>query len=313
MTNTAASLLLVLTVIAAGCTKRASATLADGAPPDTAEAVRVATIDWKAVDAAMGRPSVTQPGDVHRFSMPRTDLSVTVDGVTLKPSLALGSWVSFKPISDGVIAMGDLVLRDGEVAPVMSRLQESGIEQTALHHHLLRESPRVIYMHVHAHGDAVKIAGGLKAALALTGTPAAGTSGGPSSSDAGIDTAGIAKALGTTGRMNGGVYQISVPRAETIRDGRMEVAAVMGLATAINFQPTSAGKAAITGDFVLIASEVNPVIRALKKNGIEVTSLHNHLLNDEPRLFFMHFWAVDDAVKLAGGLRQALDLTASSR
>jgi len=274
-----------------------------GAPP----------IDWKAVDAAMGRTSVVQPGDVHRYNMPRSDLKVTVDGITLRPAFALGSWVAFKEVTDGAIAMGDLVLLDTEVEAVVSRLQESGIEQTALHHHVLRESPRVVYLHVHAHGDPVKIAQGLRAAVALTGTPTATPAVSPSSGEIAIDTAGIARLLGVTGRINGGVYQVSIPRKEIIRDGGIETPAVMGLATAINFQPTSGGKAAITGDFVLIASEVNPVIRAMRKNGIEVTSLHNHLLNDEPRLFFMHFWANDDALKLASALRAALDLTTSRR
>jgi hypothetical protein len=272
-----------------------------------------APIDWKAVDGAMGRASVVQAGDVHRFNMPRSDLHVTVDGVPLKTAFALGSWVSFKEVTDGAIAMGDLVLLDTEVARVMSRLQESGIEQTAIHHHLLRESPRIVYMHVHAHGDAVKIAEGFKAAIGLTGTPAAIPATAATTQEIGIDTAAIAKALGVTGRMNGGVYQLSVPRTETIRDGGIELPAVMGIATAINFQPTAGGKAAITGDFVLLASEVNPVMRSLRRNGIEVTSLHNHLLNDDPRLFFMHFWANDDALKLAKGLREALDLTASRK
>jgi hypothetical protein len=289
----------------------ALATTAGVASASGQVAPRVDSVDWNAVEAAMGRTSVSQPGDVHRFNMPRSDLAVTLDGVRLKPAFALGSWVAFKAVSDGAIAMGDLVLRDTEVAPVMSQLQESGIEQTAIHHHILRETPRIIYMHVHAHGNAVKIAAGIKAALALTGTPAAGPTAPAGQGDPGIDTAGIAKALGVTGRMNGGVYQVSVPRKETIRDDGMEIPAVMGIGTAINFQPTSAGKAAITGDFVMIASEVNPVIRALRTNGIEVTSLHNHLLNEEPRLFFMHFWANDDALKLAKGLREALALTAS--
>lgn len=272
-------------------------------------AAQTSTVDWKAVESSMGRPSVTQAGDVHRFNMPRSDLKVIVDGVQLKPAFALGSWIAFKAVDGGAIAMGDLVLLDREVAPVMSRLQESSIEQTAVHHHLLRESPRLIYMHVHAHGDAVKIAQGIKAALALTGTPAPSTASSASARSIGIDTAAIAGILRGTGRMNGGVYQFSFPRKESVRDGGIEIPAVMGLATAINFQSTSGGRAAITGDFVMISSEVNPVIRALMKNGIEVTSLHNHLLNDEPRLYFMHFWANDDAQKLARGLSEALDLT----
>jgi hypothetical protein len=270
-------------------------------------------IDWKAVEQAMGRTGATQPGDVYRFSMPRSDLAVTVQGVRLKPALALGSWIAFKATSDGAMAMGDLVLTESEIAPVMSRLQEAGIEQTAVHHHVLHETPRVVYMHVHGHGDPIKIAEGVRAAVALTSTPAEDPAAAPAAGELGIDTARIASTLGHSGRLNGGVYQVSVPRAETIRDQGREIPPSMGLGTAINFQPTGGGEAAITGDFVMIASEVNSVIRALRQNGIEVTSLHNHLLNDEPRLFFMHFWANDDAVKLSRGLRAALDATNSQR
>lgn len=312
MTRFTGALIAVLAVFATACTKSGSASLATGGEVSAKRVpTQPAAVDWKAVEAAMGRPSVSQPGEVHRFNMPRGDLNVTVDGVKLKPAFALGSWVAFKAVSDGVIVMGDLVLRDTEVAPVMSRLQESRISQTAVHHHVLRETPRIIYMHVHGHGDAVKIAEGIKAALDLTGTPAAGPAAPPTAADPAIDTAAIAKALGVAGRMNGGVYQVGVPRREAIRDAGLEIPASMGLTTAINFQSTSENMAAITGDFVLIASEVNPVIRALRKNSIEVTSLHNHLLNDEPRLFFMHFWANDDALKLSRGLHEALNMTAS--
>jgi hypothetical protein len=271
------------------------------------------SVDWKAVDAAMGRTGTMQPAEVYRFSLPRSDMRVTAAGVQIRPALALGSWVAFKAHSNGVVAMGDLVLAEDEVAPVMSRLQQGGIEQTAVHHHVLHESPRVVYMHIHAHGDPVRIAETVRAAIALTKTPAAAPPA-PSSAEAfGIDTAAVARALGHSGRINGGVYQVSVPRTETIRDGDFEVPPSMGLGTAINFQPTVGGKAAITGDFVMVASEVNAVIRALRENGIEVTSLHNHLLNETPRLFFMHFWANDDAGKLARGLRAALDKTNSRK
>jgi len=269
-------------------------------------------IDWKAVDAAMGRAATAQPGDVYRYSMPRGDMRVTVAGVQLRPALALGSWVAFKAHGDGAVAMGDLVLAETEVAPVMSRLQQGGIEQTAVHHHVLHESPRVVYMHIHAHGDPVRIAETVRAAVALTKTPPAAPPA-PAAAAFGIDTAQVARTLGHAGRVNGGVYQVSVPRAETIRDGDFEVPPSMGLGTAINFQPTGGRKAAITGDFVMIATEVNAVIRALRENGIEVTSLHNHLLNEQPRLFFMHFWANDDALTLARGLRAALDRTNSRK
>ncbi len=206
--------------------------------------------------------------------------------------------------------MGDLVLAEDEINPVISRLQEGGIEQTAIHHHLLHESPRVYYMHVHGHGDPVKLAETIHAALALTKLPPPAPAP-PAASALDLDTAAVAKALGRSGRVNGGVYQVSVPRAEAIHEGDFEIPPSMGLGTAINFQPTGGGKAAITGDFVMIGSEVNPVIRALRAAGIEVTSLHNHMLDDSPHLFFMHFWANDDAVKLARGLSAAIERTNS--
>ncbi|MEQ1692004.1 MAG: DUF1259 domain-containing protein [Gemmatimonas sp.] len=277
-------------------------------PRDTAPA----PIDWPAVDAAMGRTSVAQSDDVHRFNMPRSDLRVTVDGIVLRPSFALGSWLAMKPVGNGVMAMGDLVLTPEELGPVLSRLQAGGIEQTAIHHHVIRESPRVLYVHVHAHGNPVAIARAVRDAVALTATPAAATPPTAAVAAFALDTAGLARALGYSGRVNGGVYQVSIPRTEIIRDGGAVIPAVMGLGTAINFQPTGDGKAAITGDFVLTAAEVNPVIRALRDGDIEVTSLHNHLLNDEPRLFFMHFWANADAIQLAQRLRAALSKTASA-
>ncbi len=268
-------------------------------------------VDWKVVEAAMGRPGVTQPGDVHRFNFPRGDMRVTAAGVPIKPAFALGGWVAMKATTGGVVAMGDLVLSEDELNPVITRLHAGGVEQTAIHHHLLHESPRVYYVHVHGHGDPVKLAETIRGAVALTKAPPPSPAAPPAAIE--IDTTALAKALGYAGRVNGGVYQVSVPRAEVIRDGDFEVPPSMGLGTAINFQPTGGGKAAITGDFVMIASEVNPVIRALREAGIEVTSLHNHLLNDSPRLFFMHFWANDDATKLARGLRSALDKTNSKR
>lgn len=270
-------------------------------------------IDWKAVETAMGRSGADQPGGVYRFSLPRGDMQVTTQGVRIRPALALGSWVAFKPHGTGTMAMGDLVLAEDELNPVLSRLQQGGIEQTAIHHHITRESPRVLYVHIHGHGDPVKIAETVRQAVALTKTPPPAPPAPASSEPFGIDTTQVARILGHPGRVNGGVYQVNVPRAETIREGDFEVPPSMGLGTVMNFQPTGGGKAAITGDFVMIGSEVNAVIRALRESGIEVTSLHNHLLTDEPRLFFMHFWANDDALKLAQGLRAALDKTNSRR
>jgi hypothetical protein len=264
------------------------------------------------VAEALGRTGADQPGGVVRFGFPRSDLTVVVDGLTLKPALALGSWVAFEPMgAHEAMAMGDLVLLETEVPDVMRALQAGGVEQTALHNHVLGESLRVMYMHVSAHGDPVKIAQTIRTALGTTKTPL-GTPAAPSAPSATeLDTAGIAAALGVTGKLNGVVYQVSVPRREHIMERGHEVPPSMGVATAINFQPTGGGKAAITGDFVMRAEEVNAVIRALQAHGINPTALHSHMLDESPRLFFMHFWANDDAVSLAKGLRAALDHTAS--
>jgi hypothetical protein len=270
-------------------------------------------IDWAQVDSALGRTGAMQPCDVRRYGMPRGDLKVTAAGVSIRPAFALGSWIAFKAHGEGAVAMGDLVLTHEELAPVVARLQEDGVQQTAIHHHIIQESPRIAYVHIHGHGDPVAIATTVRAALGLTGTPPAGPAAAPSTEPFGIDTTAITATLGHGGRINGGVWQVSVPRAETIRSGDFEVPPSMGLGTAINFQPTGGGKAAITGDFVLIGTEVNPVIKSLSDHGITVTSLHNHLLDENPRLFFMHFWANADATTLARGLRAALDLTNSRR
>ena len=268
--------------------------------------------DWSATDRALGRAGTEQQGGVHKFSFPRSDLSVTVGDVPLKPALALGSWVAFKKAADGkTMAMGDLVLTADEVAPVMAKLQQGGVEQSALHNHLIGETPPVMYMHIMAKGDAETIGKTVHEALATTKTPlAAPPQVTPLRLD--LDTTAVASAIGVGGKGNGGVYQISVPRPETIREGGEEIPPSMGVATAINFQPTSSGRAVATGDFVLLPSEVNPVIRALRANGIAVTALHSHLLMDQPHVLFMHFWGDDDAAKLARGLRAALDATAMS-
>src|SRR6202521_5511046 len=270
--------------------------------------------DWKQGEEAMGRPGQIQPGDVIKFGMPRKDLHVVLDSVNIKPALALGSWTAFKRDSGGAMVMGDLVLTEDEVEPVMMKLQEGGIHESAVHNHLMRESPHVMYMHIASHGDPVQMAKAIHDALALTKTP--GPDAAPAAQptvELGFDQKQVEQILGHAGKINGGVLQIAVPRTETITDSGMTVPPSMGVATALNFQPTGNGKAAITGDFVLLGTEVNPVIKALRQNGIAVNALHSHMLMEEPRLFFMHFWANDDAVKLARGLRAALDNTNSTK
>jgi hypothetical protein len=262
--------------------------------------------DWPSVAKALGKEGSVQGGGVYRVGLPRTDLKVRLDGVDIKPGLALGSWLAFAPMGNEAMVMGDLVLTGDEVNPVMRKLIEGGIEITALHNHLLRSEPSTMYMHVYGHGDPLKLAAALHEGLVLSKTPL-----GPAPAAAApavdLDTAAIDAAMGYKGKANGAIYQFSIPRAEAVRDEGMAVPEAMGSANAINFQGTGGGKAAITGDLVLIASEVNPVLHALGENGIEVTAVHNHMLDDEPHVFFMHFWAHDDAVKLAKGMRSALD------
>ena len=271
-----------------------------------------ADIDWAKVDAALGKTASVQ-GEVHRYGIPRSDLQVTVDGVTIKPALALGGWLGFEPMAGGALVMGDLVLTEPEIEPVMTKLLASGIEVTALHNHLLRANPATYYMHVHGHGDAVGLATAIRAALGESKTPF-GPPALPASQAAQIDldTAALDSAIGAKGKVNGGVYQFSVPRKDAITDSGTPVPPAMGVATVINFQPTGGGKAAITGDFVITANEVNPLIRALRENGIEVTAIHSHMLNEQPRLF-VHFWANDDALKLAKGVEAALEKMALAR
>jgi biotin operon repressor len=268
--------------------------------------------DWIDVGKALGKAGLEMPGGVYRVALPRSDLKVSLDGVAIKPGLALGGWLAFERMGNQAMVMGDVVLTQDEVNPVMKKLEESGIEITALHNHLLRAEPMTLYMHVLGHGDPVKLATALHTGLALSKTPMGDAAPAASPLPAAaqqidFDTAAVDQAIGYKGKANNGIYQFSIPRAETVKEDGMEVPEAMGSATAINFQPTGGGKAAITGDFVLVSTEVNPVIKAMQANGIEITALHSHMLDEQPRAFFMHFWAHEDAKKLAKGLRAALD------
>jgi Domain of Unknown Function (DUF1259) len=277
-------------------------------------AAHAQAVDWPKVDEIFGRKAAVSD-DVHRYGFPRSDLSVTLDGVTIKPGLALAGWVAFKPMHGGVMAMGDLVLLETEINPVMAKMIAAGLQITAVHNHLLRASPATFYMHIAGHGDPVKIATAVRDGLAESKTPltVAAPSSPPPAVD--LDTAQLDSIMGVKGQNNGGIYAYTVKRRDPIMEDGALLTPVgpMGVATGINFQPTGGGKAAITGDFVLAGEEVNPVINALRSNGIEVTALHSHMLDEQPRLFFMHFWANDDAIKLARGLRAALDKTASTK
>lgn len=266
-----------------------------------------APANWAAVNSAIGRSGTLQPDGVMKYSFPRGDLDVSLNGVKIKPALALGSWVAFKRIAGNrAMVMGDLVLTDSEVQPVITALEENGVNPSAVHNHLLGESPRIIYVHIAANGDPVRLATVISSALGRSRTPAA-TSPVASAAAIDLDTALIHRTLRQAGKVNGGVYQVSVPRPHRIRMGSEIIPPSMGVSTAINFQPTGGGRAAITGDFVMEAAEVDSIARVLRSSGIAITALHSHMVGESPRLYFMHFWANDNAATLAASIRRALD------
>ena len=257
------------------------------------------------VDAVLGRSAQQLPGSVYKYSWPRSDLMVKVAGTAIAPGLALGSWAAFAPRTDNTWVMGDLVLLQSETGPVIDKLQAGGFSITGVHNHLMNEIPRVMYVHYMGEGGAVELARVLKDALGQSHTPM-GPAAHPAASQ---KTPGwvteLQSALGRTGKLNGPVLGVSIDRADDDKVENQIVPPVMGLQTALNFQDAG-GKVASTGDFVLIASEVNVVIRTLHQHGITVTALHNHMLDDSPHLFFMHYWALDDPARVGEGLKAAL-------
>lgn len=264
---------------------------------------------WAAVDSAVGRAGTAQDGGVWTYRFPRRDLTVKVGEVTVLPGLALRSWVAFKRATGGAMMMGDLVLLESEVSPVIAKLEELGVHATALHNHLQGESPRVMYLHINGRGDPVKLGHAIHSALALTATPDAVPDGKGLAIRFQLDTTELAAALGRKGKVSDGAWGAGVPRAESIRVGGMVVPPAMGLATSIGVQPLGEGKAAVAGDFVLLPGEVTPVVRALRAAGITVTAIHSHMVDERPRLIFVHYWATGDALALARALRGVLALT----
>jgi hypothetical protein len=270
----------------------------------------IPTTDWSAVEKALGRTGKTMPGGVLRIGMPRSDLDVRLNGIKLKAPFALGSWIAFQGDPDHAMVMGDLVLAESELAPVIAKLEEGGLEISAIHNHVIGEQPRVMYMHIGGHGSGVSMARILHDALAVTKTPV------PSSATAEApkllyDRLAIEHGLGKQGNLAGDVLQFTFPRPETITEGGMKIPPAMGTGIAINFESAGNGNVATTGDFVLTADEVNKVIKALTSNGVNITALHNHMLDETPRLFFMHFWGVGSAASMASALRAGVDATAA--
>lgn len=269
-------------------------------------AVLAQSLDTTKIDQVLGR-SGQKMGEVYRIGFPRTDLHVVVQGLAIKPGLALGSWAAFAGADSSASVMGDLVLLESEVNPVMDRLRAAGFEITAVHNHLAAEAPHVMYMHYMGHGSAAELANSLQGALAASKTPLGKTAAGapePPVSPDWVKT--VEDSLGRKGNFKAGVLSYGVPRAEAITMNGMALTSAQGVAESINFQEADSGKVATTGDFVLTAEEVNPVISALEQNHIAVTALHSHMLTEEPRLFFMHFWSVGTPEAVAGGIKAGL-------
>ncbi|MEW6472812.1 MAG: DUF1259 domain-containing protein [Actinomycetota bacterium] len=270
--------------------------------------------DWRPVDASLGRPGDAMPGGVQRYSFPRSDLKVSLDGVALQAGFALGSYAAFLPTAEGSLVMGDLVLTEPEVGPVMSKLQEHGLDVTAVHNHLLREQPKVMYVHYAGHNaDPAALARGVRAALEASATPLGAPSTSAPQGDLGFDPAELDRILGRTGKTSGGLHKYSIGRAEPVTMGTTPLPPATGVATVINFQPLGAGRAAITGDFALLGPEVAAVTRTLRAKGVDVTAVHSHMTDDNPHLYYMHFFAAAPATELARALRAALDQTNSAK
>jgi Domain of Unknown Function (DUF1259) len=273
---------------------------------------QTAALNTAAIDQALGMMGQLQ-GDVYRVGMPRTDLAVTVHGIAIKPGLALGSWAAFRRGNSQTVVHGDLVLTESEINPLISKLQAEGFQITALHNHLIDETPHIMYLHYWGTGTEAALAKSLRTALAVTKTPlvpAAAPAPGAAQPDPGFDANAIQTTLGKTGAVRGGVLAISVPRPEKITMMGVELPPSMGMATAINIQSAGGGKVVATGDFVTIDDEVNPIAKALRSHNIAITALHSHMMHGAPVLQFMHFWAEDTPANVAAGLKAAIDLLA---
>ncbi|MFD4550401.1 DUF1259 domain-containing protein [Streptomyces sp. NPDC058466] len=288
----------------------AGARALSGGPHDRAlvEPVMTKLADWTDVGKALGRP-----GDMKRFmyhtALPRQDLTVFSRGIRINPALALGTHVSFVRYADhSTLLMGDAVVTERELQHFSDVLQQHEIMQTAIHKHLLAHEPAVWWVHLHAHGhDPVAVARGLRAAFDCTGTPPAEPT--TSSPPVDLDTAAIDAAMGVKGTTDGEIYKSVYVRRETVADGPVILPPGLGATTSVNFQPLGGGRAALSGDLVMIAKEVQPALVALRRGGVELVEVHHHNLTDEPRLFFVHYWAVGDAVRLAKAIRRAVDTT----
>jgi hypothetical protein len=301
VTMAVAVLVGALGLLCSGCTPEGPADI-------EAASVHSPGVNWTAVQQAIGTRLAAEDGGVHTAEWLRTDLHVVNAGIAESPGMELGAEASFHESSPGrVVVIGEATLTEDELSKVADRLQQGGVEITAIHKHLQAESPRLWWLHYAAYGEPVHIAHAVHAALAATRIPAHQPS--ETQSPLALDAAALDRVIGAKGENEHGTYHFHVPVAQKVTDTRAQLTLpyLMEASTLLMFQPLGAGRAAVNGDFVMTADQVNPVIRALRSRGITIIELHNHMLHEQPRLFYLHFWATGQATALAHSLRAGLD------
>jgi hypothetical protein len=263
--------------------------------------------EYAAVLQSLGRQGDFKD-NVLKVNIPRNDLKVTVDGVATPTPLGFGGWVALTKGDGGMdVMMGDLVLTEAEVNPVMSAVLDNGLEVTALHNHFFLDTPRMFYMHVHGHGTPAELTKKLQPALALIGkTPVTGGAGGRAIAGK-LDTDAIARMIGTPGEQNGAVYKITIGRSDfAMKEMGATINARMGLNTWAAFYGNDSD-AVVAGDVAMLASEVTPVLKALRTNGIDVVAIHHHMTATDPDVYFLHYWGKGSGQKLATAVKAVLD------
>ncbi len=259
--------------------------------------------DFNVVGKELGVTGQMQEG-AYIVRFPRSDLKVTISGEPVPTTLGFGSWTAWKETGTGMMVLGDIVLVEKEVNPFISALAQANVSVTALHNHFFFDDPRIMFMHIGGMGDAAAMARGIRAALGKTGTPLppAAASPGPALS---LDTKLLEQIIGHPGQAGGGVFKITIGRPG-VKMGEVEVTSSMGLNTWAAFTGTKE-RAHVAGDVAMTAKEVNPVIRALRKGGIDVVAVHNHMIDESPRIFFLHYWGTGPVESLARSVREAFD------
>ena len=302
----------MMTILAAGLAVLAATSPARSATPRTP--AMPAALDSARIESLTGvRGAWDRTEGVFKVTAPRTDLDVRVGGVRIRPPMGLASWAAFEPATGHTIVMGDLVLLEDQVAPVMDAALAQGLDVTALHNHFLRETPRVMFMHIGGMGEEEALAGAIGAVFARIRETAAAPAeaAGPAAADSGgapLDADALAGILGAKGSLAGGIYKVVIGREARMHGAR--VGATMGVNTWAAFAGSSE-RATVDGDFAVLESELQPVLKALRHAGIEIVAIHQHMTGETPRMIFLHYWGAGPAADLARGLRAALDQTST--